>query len=440
MQQNSIARAVAAVAHVTQASEQPSLRTMQRRNDGGDSNAELRTALKQLGEAFTEFKKTNDERLEKLGKGEADPLLEGKLKALDTKLGELEAFKKNTEENLKKKNRPGRDASADDETVAEHKSAFDGYLRKGREDGLRELEQKALNLGTGEDGGFGVPEELDRSIIELERDLSIMRTLANVIQVGSEEYKRLVNIGGGGSGWVGETDARPENSTPKLAQIAPFFGEIYANPAITQKALDDIFFDVEGWLAQELSWTFDEEEGDAFVVGDGTKKPKGFLAYPNSAVTDKAGSRPFGTLQFVTSGAAAALSNPDRLIDLVHSLKRGYRKNAVWLGNGLTLAALRKLKDSEGNYLWRPGLEAGAPSMLLGYRYEEDEAMPDIAADSIPLAFGDFKRGYTIADVRGTRVLRDPFTNKPYVHFYTTKRVGGGVMDSKAIKLLKIAA
>lgn len=418
----------------------PSLRNLHRRDEGGDSFAELRQGIKQLGEAFQQFKATNDEQLEKLKKGQGDPLLEGKLTELNTKLSELESFKKNTEENLKKKNRPGRDTGADDETVTEHKSAFDGYLRKGREDGLRDLEQKALNLGTGEDGGYGVPEELDRNIIELERDLSIMRSLANVISVGSEEYKRLVNIGGGGSGWVGETEERSETTTPKLAQIAPFFGEIYANPAITQKALDDIFFDVEGWLAQELSWTFDEEEGDAYVVGDGTKKPKGFLAYPNSAVTDKAGTRPFGTLQFVTSGAATALNNPDRLIDLVHSLKRGYRKNAVWLGNGLTLAALRKLKDSEGNYLWRPGLEAGEPGILLGYRYEEEEAMPDIAADSIPLAFGDFKRGYTIADVRGTRVLRDPFTNKPYVHFYTTKRVGGGVMDSKAIKLLKVAA
>lgn len=432
MQQNPMAAVVA--------SSIPSLRGMHRRNDNPGTEAELRTALKSLGEAFNEFKKTNDERIEKLGKGQPDPLLEGKLAAIEKTMSELEGFKKTAEEALKRKARPGLSGSGDDESVTEHKKAFDGYLRKGREDGLRELEQKALNLGTGEDGGFGVPEELDRNIIQLERDMSVMRTLANVIPVGSDEYKRLVNIGGSGSGWVGETDDRPETGTPKLAQIAPFFGEIYANPAITQKSLDDIFFDVEGWLSQELSWEFDEKEGDSFVVGNGTNKPKGFLAYPNSVVTDKAGSRPFGTLQFVTSGAAAALSNPDRLIDLVHSLKRGYRKNAVWLGNSLTLAALRKLKDSEGNYLWRPGLEAGAPGVLLGYRYEEDEAMPDIAADSIPLSFGDFKRGYTIADVRGTRVLRDPFTNKPYVHFYTTKRVGGGVMDSKAIKLLKIAA
>lgn len=432
MQQSPIATSVA--------SAHPNLRDMRRRNDGGDSFTELRTGIKQLGEAFAEFKKTNDERLEKLGKGQSDPLLEGKLDELNKKLSELESFKKNTEENLKKKGRPGLPAGGDEESAADHRKAFDGYLRKGREDGLRDLEAKALNLGADADGGYAVPDELDRNIAELERNMSVMRSICNVVPVGSEEYKKLVNIGGAASGWVGETDARPETATPKLAQIAPNFGEIYANPAITQKALDDVFFNAEQWLADEVSWEFDQKENGAFIVGDGVKKPKGFLAYANAATTDKAGTRPFGTLQFVTSGAAAALTNPDRLIDLVHSLRRGYRKNAVWLGNGLTLAALRKLKDQEGNYLWRPGLEAGESGVLLGYRYEEEESMPDIAADSLPLAFGDFKRGYTIADVKGVRVLRDPFTNKPYVHFYTTKRVGGGVMDSLAIKLLKIAA
>ncbi|WP_312247308.1 phage major capsid protein [Stutzerimonas nitrititolerans] len=431
MQRTSIAATVA--------ESVPSLRNMRRRNDGGDSHTELRAGIKQLGEAFAEFKKTNDERLEKLGKGQADPLLEGKLDELNKKLSELESFKKTTEDNLKKKARPGL-TGGDEEACEEHRKAFDGFLRKGREEGLRDLEAKALNLGTDADGGYAVPDELDRNITQLERDLGIMRSLCNVVPVGSEEYKKLVNMGGGASGWVGETDERSETATPKLAQIAPTFGEIYANPAITQKALDDMFFSAETWLAEEVAWEFDQKENGAFVSGDGAKKPKGFLAYASTVVTDKAGTRPFGTLQFVTSGAAAALGSPDRLIDLVHSLKRGYRKNAVFLGNGLTLAALRKLKDSEGNYLWRPGLEAGEPGVLLGYRYEEEESMPDIAADSIPLAFGDFKRGYTIADVKGIRVLRDPFTNKPYVHFYTTKRVGGGVMDSLAIKLLKIAA
>lgn len=431
MQKNLMATSVASTI--------PSLRGMHRRNEGGDTDAELRAGLKKLGEAFVEFKKTNDERLEKLGKGQNDPLLDGKMEELNKKLSELEAFKKATEENLKKKGRPGL-SGGDEEASAEHRKAFDGFVRKGREDGLRDLEAKAMNLGSDADGGYAVPEELDRNITQLERDLSTMRSLCNVVVVGSEEYKKLVNVGGAASGWVGETDERPETATPKLAQIAPFFGEIYANPAITQKALDDVFFNAEAWLADEVVWEFDQNSNGAFVTGNGVKKPKGFLAYPTSAVTDKAGNRPFGTLQTVTSGAATALSDPDRLIDLIHSLRKGYRKNAVFLGNGLTLAALRKLKNSEGDYLWRPGLEAGEPGILLGYRYEEEESMPDIAADSIPLAFGDFKRGYTIADVKGVRVLRDPFTNKPYVHFYTTKRLGGGVMDSLAIKLLKIAA
>lgn len=419
------------------AARHANLRSMHRRDAGDGSEADLRAAIKGLGEAFTEFKKTNDERLEKLAKGQGDPLLDGKLDVINHKLTELEALKKGIEDGKKKGNRPGL-SGGDDEAAAEHKNAFLGFVRKGRDDGLRELERKALNLGTDEDGGFAVPEDLDRNILQLERDASVIRSLCNVISVGSEEYKKLVNVGGAGSGWVGETDARPETATPKLAQIAPYFGEIYANPAITQKALDDIFFDVEGWLGEELSWEFAEQEAEAFVTGNGTKKPKGILAYPTAATRD--GVRAFGTLQYTISGAAAALSSADALIDLIHSLKRGYRRNAVFLGNNLTLAALRKLKDDQGNYLWRPGLEAGAPGTLLGYRYEEDENMPDIAADSLPLAFGDFKRGYTIADVKGTRVLRDPFTNKPYVHFYTTKRVGGGVMDSQAIKLLKIAA
>lgn len=416
------------------------LRNMHHRNDGGDSFTELRAGIRELGQAFHEFKKANDERLEKLGKGQGDPLLEGKLDELNKKLSELESFKKATEENLKRKNRPGMPGGGDEEAAAEHRKAYGAFLRKGREDGLRELEAKAMSVGSDPDGGYAVPEELDRQIAELERNLSTMRGICNVVPVGSEEYKKLVNIGGSSSGWVGEIDERPGTATPKLAQIAPYFGEIYANPAITQKALDDVFFDAEGWLADEVTWEFDEKTNGAFVTGTGVKMPKGFLAYANSAVTDKAGSRPFGTLQFVTTGAAAALNNPDRLIDLIHSLRKGYRRNARFLGNGLTLAALRKLKDSEGNYLWRPGLEAGEPGILLGYAYEEEESMPDIAADSIPLAFGDFKRGYTIADVKGVRVLRDPYTNKPYVQFYTTKRLGGGVMDSLAIKLLKVAA
>ncbi|WP_134638343.1 phage major capsid protein, partial [Pseudomonas aeruginosa] len=212
---------------------------------------------------------------------------------------------------------------------------------------------------------------------------------------------------------------------------------LYANPQATQTSLDDMFFDAEGWLNSEVGREFSEKEGSAFLLGDGVNKPKGLLAYPFAVAGDK--TRPYGTLQRLVSGNAGAL-NGDNLIDLVQAVKAGYRRAGVWMMNNLTVAYVRKLKDSEGNYLWRPGLEVGQPSSLLGYGITENEDMPDIAADANALAFGDFKRAYTIVDRIGTRVLRDPYTNKPYVGFYTTKRVGGMLVDSQAVKVLTLSA
>ena len=205
--------------------------------------------------------------------------------------------------------------------------------------------------------------------------------------------------------------------------------------------LDDAFFDVETWLAEELSEEFAEKEGTAFVLGDGVSKPKGFRTYPTEATADS--SRDFGTLQYVPTGVAdgfPATDKADILIDLTTTLRAPYRKGAVWLMNSSSLAVVRKFKDSNGDYIWRAGLIEGQPSLLLGYPVYEVEDMPSIGAGSFPIAFGNFKRGYTITDhVKGVRLLRDPYTNKPYVHFYTTKRVGGGIVNSQAIKLLKIA-
>ncbi|WP_047244134.1 phage major capsid protein [Chromobacterium subtsugae] len=399
---------------------------------------EYKQVVEQLGQAFEEFKSANDQRLAKLEKGGATGDLDVKLANLDKAMSEFEAAKKGMDELAKKFARGemggGGGASAEQ---AEHKQAFGRFLRKGADDGLEELERKALNLGSDPDGGFAVPEELDRNIIQLERRDTPMRALCNVITVGGEEYKRLINVGGAGSGWVGETDERGETGTPKLATVAPLFGEIYANPKATQKMLDDVFFDAEAWLAGEVATEFAEQENLAFTAGDGQKKPKGFLAY---AVDDKAdGARANGTLQAVLSGAVGTI-NPDALIDLIYSLKASYRRNASFVLNSLTVPLLRKLKDNEGNYLWRPGLDAAEPSSLLNKPIIENDDMPVVAGNALALAFGDFKRGYTIADVRGVRVLRDPYTHKPYVSFYTTKRVGGGLMDSSAIKLMKIAA
>ena len=318
-------------------------------------------------------------------------------------------------------------------------SAFvESYLRKGVEAGV---ELKAM-VGTSDAaGGYAVPEEIDAVIDRTLTAISPIRAIANVVKVGSAGYRKLVTSGGTPSGWVAEDAARAETNTPTFNEIAPPFGELYANPAASQAMLDDAAFDVEAWLAQEIATEFARAEGAAFVSGSGINRPKGFLAAPTSAQAD--GARAFGTLQFVTSGAAGgfAASNPqDRLIDLVQALRPPYRQGAVFVMNSASAARIRKFKTSDGAFLWQPGLSAGQPDTLLGYPVVEAEDMPDIAADSLSIAFGNFKAGYVIAERSETQILRDPYTHKPFVHFYATKRVGGQVANSEAIKLMKFAA
>ncbi|HGM4911047.1 TPA: phage major capsid protein [Pseudomonas aeruginosa] len=393
---------------------------------------DVKQVAEELGAKFDEFKQKNDKRVEAL-EAEKGKLVE-QVETLNEKLGQLDDMKSSLEKELAGMKRPDGTGT---KAASEHKAAFMQFVRKGIDTGLGELQAKALQIGVDADGGYAVPEELDRNIIELLRDESPMRQVCNQITVGTPDYKRLVNLGGAGSGWVGETAPRPETSTPTLAQINAVMGELYANPQATQTSLDDMFFDAEGWLNSEVGREFSEKEGSAFLLGDGVNKPKGLLAYPFAVAGDK--TRPYGTLQRLVSGNAGAL-NGDNLIDLVQAVKAGYRRAGVWMMNNLTVAYVRKLKDSEGNYLWRPGLEVGQPSSLLGYGITENEDMPDIAADANALAFGDFKRAYTIVDRIGTRVLRDPYTNKPYVGFYTTKRVGGMLVDSQAVKVLTLSA
>ncbi|ARQ75200.1 phage major capsid protein [Pseudomonas fragi] len=385
-----------------------------------------------LGKKFDEFKKTNDKRID--GLEEEKGKLSGQVDTLNEKLSELDELKSSLEKELIALKRPDGTGT---KAASEHKTAFMQFVRKGIETGLGELQAKALQVGVESDGGFAVPEELDRSIIELLRDTSPMRQVCNQITVGSPDYKRLVNLGGHGSGWVGETDPRPATNTPKLGNISAFMGELYANPQATQTSLDDIFFNAEEWLNSEVARDFSEKEGNAFLKGDGVNKPKGLLAYGLDLKGDD--ERAFGVLQKLITGTAGKITG-DNLIDLIHALKAGYRANGTWMMGNLTVAYVRKLKDSEGNYLWRPGLESGAPSVLLGYGITENEDMPDVAADANAIAFGDFKRAYTVVDRIGTRVLRDPYTNKPFVGFYTTKRVGGMLVDSQAVKILTLSA
>ncbi|MCF8708569.1 phage major capsid protein [Rhizorhapis sp. SPR117] len=319
------------------------------------------------------------------------------------------------------------------------RAAFvDRYLRKGLEAGV---ELKSFSGASGGEGGYAVPREIDAVIDAALKGISPIRAIANVVQTGSAGYRKLVTSGGAPSGWASETGARAETGTPTFHEIVPPSGELFANPAASQAMLDDAQFDVEGWLASEIAMEFAQAEGAAFVNGTGTNQPKGFLT---GTVTNEADAvRAFGSLQYVASGAAGAFaaSNPqDRLIDLVQSLRAPYRQGAAFVMNSATLARIRKFKTSDGAFLWQPGLVAGQPDSLLGYPVVEAEDMPDVAADSLSIAFGNFRAGYVIAERSATSILRDPFTNKPFVHFYAVKRIGGAVANSEASKLMKFAA
>ena len=313
--------------------------------------------------------------------------------------------------------------------------AFAGFVRTGTT-----LEMKAFTGVTGDAGGYAVPREIDGEIARVLTGLSPIRAIANVVTVGSAGYRKLITTGGTPSGWASETAARPETASPVFAELVPPMGELYANPSASQAMLDDAAFDVEAWLAGEIATEFARAEGAAFVGGNGVNRPKGFLTAPVSAAKD--GTRALGTLQYLPSGAADDFgAAPDeRLLDLVHSLRAPYRQGASFVMNANTLARIRKFKTGDGMPLWQPSLAAGQPATLLGYPVVEAEDMPDIAANALSIAFGNFKAGYLIAERGETAILRDPYSNKPFVSFYATKRVGGCVADSQAIKLMKIAA
>ncbi len=405
---------------------------------------ELAKKIEEVGNAFHAFKAANDERLKEIEKsGLADPLLVAQVDKLNAAVGDLAKEKDRLDKIEAALNRGEfNGGGADDESKAkaEHKAGFNAYFRKGRDAGLRDLEVSAkLTTQIDEDGGYIVPEEVDKSIERVLGTMSAMRKLARVQPVGAATFKKMINTGGATSGWVGEEQSRAETSTPKLIGLEFVCKELYAEPATTQTMLEDAMFDVAAWLSEEVGLEFSEQEGNAFILGDGVSKPRGILAYPMIANSSYA----WGKVGFIASGAAgafAAADPADKLIDMQHSLKAGYRQNAAWLMNDLTLAEVRKLKDGQGNYLWRPGLQEGAPDLILGKGVETDDNMPDIAANSFSIAFGDYRRAYIITDRRGTRVLRDDLTDKPNVKFYTTKRVGGGIQNFAAIKLMKFAA
>lgn len=327
--------------------------------------------------------------------------------------------------------------SADDR---EYKTAFLGWMRSGRE---ADLQTKSMSAGSDPDGGFLIPRQLDSLLTKALREMSPMRQLARVVPCDSGDFSMVHSVGGTTYGWSGETDEPSETDGPGFQLIKPEIGTLYAQPALTQNLLEDNAFDLENWLLEELSEALGEGEGAAFITGNGVNKPTGILTYSTTNEAD--GTRADTKLQYVASGASgafAASAPADKLVKLVHSLKPRYRAGAAWLLNTNTLEQVRTMKTTTGDYLWKMTDQAqqiGATGTLLGYPVYEDENMPDIAADSLSIAFGNFQRGYTIVD-RSTRLLRDPYTKKPFTKFFTTRRVGGVVRDTRAIKLMKFSA
>lgn len=422
-------------------------------------------AIDKIATAFDEYKKTNDARIEaiKAGKGTAE--LDAKLARMDEHMASMSETKSNLEKLQLKLSRPGV-AHGDREQresaeAAEYRSAFTEWVRNPTDPDMQQrclnarkaveskqavelksrgLERRAAQVvtTTGAAGGFALPEQIERAINRLSVDISPLREIAQVIQVGTTDYKELFDVNGATFEWIGEGATRNQTNTPDMQECVPTFGMASAKPQASEESLDDLFFDVERWLIDSASEAIAQGEGAAFISGNGTAKPTGFLNGTPVATADNA--RAYGALQYIASGQAAALpSSLDTFYDLVYSLRARYRRNARWVSNKLLLAGLRKYKDTTGSYLWQPSLVAGQPDLFMGYPVTEAEDMPVVAANAFPLAFGDFKEGYLIADRVGMRMTRDEVTTPGFVKFYVRKRVGGKVRNTQAIKLLKIA-
>jgi HK97 family phage major capsid protein len=422
---------------------------------------ELKELVTELGSTFEDFKQKNDERLKQLEqKGEADSLLEDQVNKMSGKLDELEQKKEQLETAMNRKH-VASDSKSDDldqkaqafeelcakkrgiqpegkmdgKALTEYKQAFREFMRKGDMMGMDS--QKALSVGTDPDGGYAVEPDTSGRIVQKVYETSPMRQVAAVQSIGTDALEGLYDLDEASAGWVHETAGRPESDTPKLGAWRIPVHEIYAFPFATQKVLDDAMIDLESWLSGKVSDKFSRKENEAFVNGDGISKPRGFLTYPDgTSLPGQIERKKTG----VNGGFATDGTGGDVLLDTVYALKQQYRSGARWAMPRSVTAEVRKIKDADGMYLWQPGIAAGQPAQLLGFPVIEFEDMPDLGTGSLSMAFGNWGEAYQIVDRQGVRVLRDPYTNKPYVGFYTVKRTGGDVLNFEALKLVSFAS
>lgn len=425
-----------------------------------DEHMEIKKAVEGVNTAFAEYKTANDERLKQIeAKGAVDPVTEAKLAKIDADIAKMQEVTDKAVLDIKKASRVITDENgqvvdmeakaaqfsrsvaaaldqkgfkSDGAALEIYNGAMSNYMRKGM-DALSEIERKALSVGGDPQGGYVVNPDMSGQVVTQVFETSPMRAYASIQAISTNSLEGLFDLNEADAGWVGEAGARPETNTPNLGKWSIPVHELYANPRATQKILDDAEINMESWLAMKVADKFARTEAAAFVTGNGVEKPRGFLDYADGTTLP-------GTIEQVDTGVngafAAAPNGGDALIDALYSLKAQYRANATWFMNRATTKLTRKLKDSDGAYLWSPGIAAGQPASLMGYPIAAFEDMPDPATGSLSIAVGDMRAAYQIVDRIGIRTLRDPFSAKPYVQFYTTKRVGGDVVGFEAIKLI----
>jgi HK97 family phage major capsid protein len=381
----------------------------------------------ELNKAFDEFKSKNDEQIDAKFK---DVVRTEQIDKINDHLATIQSA---MEEQARKLEAAATGVDGRRVHDAEYTKAWNAYMRDA------DAPKASLKKTVDGDGGYLAPIEWDRTIEDKLKIVSPAREVFSVKPVPGQGFKKLFNMRGTASGWVGEVAARPETNTPTFLPMTYTFGEIYANPSATQGMLDDAEFDLESWLAGEVDLEFAQQEGIAAISGNGADKPTGILTYVTGAAN--AAVHPFGSIKLTPTGAAGALqagaAGADTITNLIYGLPTELGQNASFIANRNMIKTIRKLKDGQGNYLWQPSYQAGEPATVGGYSIREYAAMPDEAANAIPLLFGDFKRSYSLFDCKGTRIIRDDVTNKPFVMFYTWKRVGGGLINPEFVKGLK---
>lgn len=404
---------------------------------------ELQEQIETLGKAVEEFKAGVAKQVQEHAKGVFEPLLEEKLKRINDVISEtqtnISAQQKAIDEMVAKGARPGENGRTADSNKA-HTDAFVKYLRTGEDSGLAEIQRKAMTVNSDPNGGYFVPVDHSGRIVQKVFETTPFRQICNVDTTTRDIYEGETDRDEVTSGWVGEVTSRTDTATSTVGKYQIQIGEIYAMPKISQKLLDDADRDVAMWLEQKLADKFSRAQNSAFAIGNGVNKPYGITAYTTAATADS--SRSWGVLEHIAAGASGAFTSTtpqDKIYDMIYALKADYRQGATWIMPKAVLLLIRKFKDGQNNFIWQPSYVAGQPSTLGGYPVVESEDMPAVAANSLSAAFGNFMRGYTIVDRKGISTLRDPFTSKGNIVFYSTARVGGAVVDFEAIKLLKFA-